>query len=100
MSTYYLYHRVPKDMRGNTLHPLNQLKKVSPDIYAQKVKKYEGRLEILERKIPALDCLWNDVLHLTAVHPTVLNAAFESVGKNYNLRFYATGDRQHGRVPV
>jgi hypothetical protein len=85
---HYLYHRVPKEMNGHILYPLNQLKAISPDTYAQQIKKYEDRPGVLQRNIPALNCLWNDVLHLTAVHPTVLNEAFISAGKQYNLRFY------------
>ena len=33
------------------------------------LEKYEGREEILERKIPLLDCLWNDVVQFLPLHP-------------------------------
>lgn len=77
----YIYHIVPDDMRGNILYPLNQLKTVYPDIYTNEVKKYNGRLELLNIAIPPLRCLWNDVLHLTAIHPEVLKRALQEAGR-------------------
>ena len=68
----YLYHRVPKNMVGNILYPLNQLKTLFPDIYEDQVKKYEGRKKLLTTEVSPLNCLWNDVLHFTAVSPQEL----------------------------
>ena len=34
----YLYHRVPKNMNGTMLYPLNVLKNLQPEIYAEHVK--------------------------------------------------------------
>lgn len=65
----YIYHRVPKNMVGTILYPLNIIKGMYPDIYAEHIKKYEGREELLIVEIPPLQCLWNDVLHFTAVAP-------------------------------
>jgi hypothetical protein len=63
------------------LYPLNQLKSIYPEVYAENVKKYEGREHVLETRIPApLNCLWNDVLHFTAVHPTILYKNLAEVG--------------------
>ncbi len=70
----YLYHRVPKHMTGTVLCPLNTLKKTYPEIYAEHVKKYIGREILLTSEIPPLNCLWNDVVHLTAVSPDELKA--------------------------
>lgn len=64
-----LYHFVPENMRGDTLYPLNELEDVYPEIYERQKNKYEGREFVTQREIPYLNCLWNDVLHLTAVHP-------------------------------
>ena len=36
----FLYHRVPVNMEGSILYPLNQLKNLHPDIYVEHVKKY------------------------------------------------------------
>ena len=65
----FLYHRVPANMQGDFLSPLNQLKDIYPEAYAEAVKKYEGREFLMNVGIPTLDCLWNDFLFLTAVHP-------------------------------
>ncbi len=65
----FVYHRVVENMSGKILYPLNQLKETHPEIYLQHLKKYTGREQILEVKIPTLNCLWNDVIHFTAVSP-------------------------------
>jgi hypothetical protein len=70
----YLYHRVPKNMVGTTLYPLNVLKETHPEIYNEHVKKYEGRERLLTTEVPPLHCLWNDVLHFTAIAPSTLKA--------------------------
>lgn len=74
MKMEYLYHRVPKNMEGTILYPLNELKRLFPDAYAQHVKKYQGREQLLTTEVPPLQCLWNDVLHFTAVAPAELKA--------------------------
>ena len=66
---YYLYHGVPEPMFGNELVPLNQMPPEMAEIHALHLKKYEGREEILERRIPLLDCLWNDVVQFLPFHP-------------------------------
>lgn len=76
----FLYHRVPKNMSGTILYPLNILKETRPDIYVQQSKKYVGREGILTAKIPPLNCLWNDVLHFTAVEPDVMRKNLEEAG--------------------
>jgi hypothetical protein len=75
-----LYHFVPTNLTGDTLYPLNVLKHVLPEVYAAHVKKYEGREWLLQNNIPLLNCLWNDVLHFTAVHPREVRNALVSVG--------------------
>jgi hypothetical protein len=76
----FAYHLVPPNLRGAVLYPLNQLKLIYPDIAAAHMTKYQGRLYLLEKPIPPLDCLWNDVLMLSPVHPTAIKAAMEEVG--------------------
>ena len=77
----YVYHRVPSNLKGHVLYPLNQLKEIDKELYEFNAKKYYGRELIMERKIPILgNCLWNDVVFLTAVNPTVLRNAYESTG--------------------
>ncbi len=76
----YLYHLVPENMQGEILYPLNELKKIYPKAYKEHVKKYEDRKYLLKEKVPFLNCLWNDVLHLTAVNPITINKTLEEIG--------------------
>lgn len=76
----YLYHRVPQDQQGSVLEPLNQLKISSPELYKIKAAKYQGREHIMDRRIPILDCPWNDVLHFSPVPPADLKAALLEAG--------------------
>lgn len=81
MSGIYVYHRVPADLRGAVLYPLNELKGMYPDLYAERRKSYATREDIASLRLPQLGyCLWNDVLHFTAAHPQTLKAALESAG--------------------
>ena len=78
-----MYHRVVENMQGTILYPLNQLRDRYPNTYAEHLKKYTGREHVLETRIPSpLDCLWNDALHFTAVHPSTLFDNLKRVGYN------------------
>lgn len=77
----YLYHIVPKEVRGNILYPLNVIKEIHPDIYEQQARKYTGREHITLQRIPVLNCLWNDVLHFSAVHPKEIKQALIEAGR-------------------
>ena len=70
----YIYHRVPPNMMGTILYPLNVLKQLHPQTYDEHAKKYDGREQLLTTEVPPLHCLWNDVLHFTAVEPSTLKA--------------------------
>lgn len=77
----YVYHRVPPKQRGITLYPLNQLKDIYPDLYLELNQNYATRRDIAALRIPPLgDCLWNDVLHFSPVHPSRLKAALSDAG--------------------
>ncbi len=76
----YLFHRVPENIKGKILYPLNRLKNIYPQAYKKHVKKYKNREYLLNEKIPYLNCLWNDVLHLTAVDPIKLKETLEELG--------------------
>ena len=82
MNETFVYHRAVENMEGTTLYPLNQLKTIFPDAYKAHLKKYKDREHLLETKIPTLDCLWNDVLHFTAVSPEVLYRNITNAGFN------------------
>lgn len=59
-------------MKGSELIPLNRILEVDAELRAKYLEKYKGREEILERKIPLLDYLWNDVVQLLPLHPLQL----------------------------
>ena len=64
-----LYHGAPDPMMGSELMPLNDMIDIYPDLYMLHRSKYEGREEILDRKIPLLNCVWNDVVQFLPLHP-------------------------------
>ncbi len=76
----FLYHRVPKKVHGKTLYPLNTLKHKFPKAYEKEKEKYVEREEILGRKISILNCLWNDVLHLSPIHPLKIKKELMKAG--------------------
>lgn len=78
----FLYHRVPKRLQGNILYPLNTLKDILPRVYAKEILKYRERRHITGLHIPPLNCQWNDVLHLTAVHPSKIREALAKAGRD------------------
>lgn len=43
-----------------------------PELHSKYLEKYRGREEILERRIPLLDCLWNDVVQMLPLPPQKL----------------------------
>jgi len=77
----YLYHHVPKNLNGTILFPLNDLKSILPDTFESQVSKYRGREYITQQRIPQLNnCLWNDVIFLTAIDPQKLFDARKAAG--------------------
>jgi len=88
--TNYLYHRVHPDMQGQTLYPLNRLKDKYPKVYETRKEKYLGREYLLNLKIETLECLWNDVLFLSPVHPKKIKKALIEAGrkKDFNEKYY------------
>jgi hypothetical protein len=85
----YVYHRVPAQMWGTTLYPLNILKVKNPGLYSEKAEKYNGREHVMEQIVPTLNTLWNDVLHFTAVHPQELKKSLIEAGmKPKEMKFY------------
>ncbi len=76
---HHLYHMVPRNLEGSVLYPLNQLRDSHPHLFEQHIAKYKGREHVLEGRIPTLECLWNDVLFFTAVHPSKIRKEFEDL---------------------
>jgi hypothetical protein len=83
----YLYHKVPSDLKGSILYPLNELRSIYPELYTKKMEKYEGREDIMQIYITELDCFWNDAIHLTPVHPDLVKKALIEAGRQEELSF-------------
>ena len=82
----YLYHLKKRDLKGDTLHPLNVLKDKHPDIYAEEIKKYaRGREDLTKKQVLPLGVSWSDVLHLSAVHPDKIKKALQDAGSKADL---------------
>ncbi|HLE11030.1 MAG: hypothetical protein A2504_10495 [Bdellovibrionales bacterium RIFOXYD12_FULL_39_22] len=78
----YLYHSLPPNLTGTTLYPLNMMKGIIDDIFQDQAKKYEGREQLMQTKIPKLGCLWNDVLHFSPISfEQMYNALYDSLTK-------------------
>ena len=86
--TGYIYHRVPDDLTGYVLYPLNQLKSVYPSLYTTKVASYQNREAVMQARLPFLNCLWNDVLHFSPVHPSKVQEALAEAGFGRKPRRY------------
>lgn len=67
-------------MKGSELIPLNKMLEVDAGLRAKYLEKYKGREEILERRIPLLDCLWNDVVQLLPLHSSQLFELQQELG--------------------
>lgn len=76
----YFYHGIPEDFEGHELIPLSAMHKRRPDLHEKYLAKYKGREEILDRRLPLLDCLWNDVVQLLPLHPQKLFALQKQLG--------------------
>lgn len=74
-------------MVGDTLYPLNRLKEIHPETFDDHAKKYVGREKLMERRLPILDCLWNDVLHLSPINPQIILDVWEKHGLKKDLEF-------------
>lgn len=86
----YLYHWVPKNMEGDVLYPLNVLRDQYPTIYEEHKLKYKDREDTMKLCIPKINCLWNDVLHLSAIHPKIIKEAIATAGgrNDYKMACY------------
>ncbi len=67
----YIYHLKPEPFHGNKLIPLNQMDQSSA-LYKNHAQKYTGREEIMDERIPLLNCKWNDVVQFSALDPQII----------------------------
>lgn len=87
----FLYHNVPDPMIGSRLIPLNKMPENMADIKNKNLEKYKDRKEILNRKIPLLNCLWNDVSQFVPINPQKIFQLQKELGLIKNIpkyRFY------------
>jgi hypothetical protein len=77
-------------MFGDILYPLNTLRKIDKDTYEFQISKYIYRKTLMERKIPVLNCLWNDVLHCSPIDLRLIYKALIRAGhqKVRNIEFF------------
>jgi hypothetical protein len=83
----FLYHMRQPDMQGTVLYPLNALKAIYPEIYARQIAKYQDhpdRVGLPSKVIPKLNCLWNDVIQCSPVHPHLFYLALQKRGLRVN----------------
>lgn len=83
----YVYHRVPANMHGNVLYPLNRLKDIDEDLYNLYAEGYKDRQKLRETNVPILNCLWNDTLFFSPVHPQKLYDLAKEFGLQDQWRF-------------
>jgi hypothetical protein len=78
MSGIHVYHRKSEAFIGDKIYPLNSLP--YQEVKEKASQKYTGREALLETRVPLLDCLWNDVIHCTPVHPQKVMSALRASG--------------------
>lgn len=80
--TQYVYHRRTADFKGNSIIPLNMMSTLEgfSEIYTKAVSKYEGREYVTKIVIPTLQCLWNDVIFLSPLHPHMHYQKYREIG--------------------
>ncbi len=83
----YVYHRVPDNMLGSTLYPLNQLKTINSDLYKLYAEGYRTRQKLMQTQVPVLNCLWNDTLFFSPTHPQKLYDLAKECGIASQWRF-------------
>lgn len=86
MPAVSLFHVRPDPLVGSVLYPMNELRQRHPEAFDRARAKYEGREHVMDLRVPLLDCLWNDVLHLSPVHPAELVEALEAAGHTADRR--------------
>lgn len=82
----FVYHRVPNNMEGTIIYPLNILKNQKPNLYDEYIKKYSQREELLKIKIKPLNCFWNDVIFFSPVHPNEIESELEKAGFSRDIK--------------
>jgi hypothetical protein len=86
MGNVFVYHAKWPDFVGDRLYPLNALKERLPDVYTRAIKKYEGREWLLTAVIPVLNVLWNDMIHFSLMHPSLIYKTMSDLGFDHHKK--------------
>ena len=88
----FVYHQVPADMVGETLHPLGTLERLEPSLYKAQVAKYDdhpARKRIPHQKVPLLGCSRAETVNLAPLHPRHIYLAWAALGVTLpEMRWY------------
>jgi hypothetical protein len=77
----FVYHTRPAELRGTTIEPLSALRAAHPDLHAAAAAKYAGaRVRNLAIRVPILDVMWDDLVHLLPLHPGRVYRAQRAAG--------------------
>lgn len=100
----FIYHGVPKEMQGDVLYPLFDLKDLFPAIYESEIKKYDDhpkRKELPFKKVGKLNCIRGEVLHCSSIHPSLVFKALKSVFPegNRSVKFFKIPLEQIKNIP-
>ena len=90
-TTQYVYCIKRENFVGNTLYPLNIMKDMEAykEIYEREVKKYKGREHVMQTIISVFDCLWNGVIFLCPLDPSLIHKELTDIGFNVpEVTFY------------
>jgi hypothetical protein len=89
----FVYHTKPSPMIGDELLPLSDLAVTDAAAHEAAIAKYDespDRRTLPDRRIPVLDCRWQDVVFLAPVHPQLIWRAWADRGVTLPQRtFYA-----------
>lgn len=87
----YVYHLRTNNFTGDFILPLNVMPFIDgfSEIHKRAISKYQGRERFLTRIIPTLNCLWNDVIFFSPVHPHKHYEEYTRLGFTpIHLQFY------------
>ncbi len=84
----YIYHLVPKEMRGDHLHPVSRLKLHFPELYRHKRAKREDKRYRHSEVIPYVNAKWSETLHFFMVDPKKIKDVLAKHGVQKSLRVW------------
>jgi hypothetical protein len=84
MSTRTLYHASRSRLVGDTLLPLSAMadREDFRSLYTERLERYRKREDLLNVRIPPLDCAWRDVVFLSAISPSEVFDRVASILEN------------------